>query len=124
VQRAHSRVAAPGEDEFAGAPGADHLVVDDVGRHPDQRQVPTPLADDLLPGGDRDQMGEALQSDRVAVADEGRDGVGEGRQFGQRGSRSSPVVALRSSLLFAMRTSVLIATLGRSRLLRQHTRDC
>ena len=82
VQRADARVAAPGEDQLARAAGADQLVVDDVRGHPHQRQVALALADDLLPGGDRDQVGEALQRDGVAVMDEVGDGVGEGRDLG------------------------------------------
>ena len=50
-----------------GAPGADQLVVDDVGRHPHQVQVAPALADDLVPGGVRDEVGEALERRRVAV---------------------------------------------------------
>jgi hypothetical protein len=37
--------------------------------HADQRQVLSPLADDLVPRGVRDQMGEALHRHGVAVAD-------------------------------------------------------
>ena len=46
----------------------DHLVVDQVGRHPDQRQITTLLPDDLVPGGEWDEMGEALQRDCLTVA--------------------------------------------------------
>ena len=82
VQRADARVAAPGEDQLARAAGADQLVVDDVRRHPHERQVALALADDLVPGGDGDQVGEALQRDGVAVVDEVGDGVGEGGDLG------------------------------------------
>ena len=43
VQGADAGVAAPGEDQLAGAAGADHLVVDDVGGQPYQGQVPPAL---------------------------------------------------------------------------------
>ena len=82
VQRADARVAAPGEDQLARAAGADQLVVDDVGGHPHQRQIALALADDLLPGGDRDQVGEALQRDGVPVMDQIGDGIGEGSDLG------------------------------------------
>src|SRR5262249_39443735 len=58
-----------------GDAGRDHLVVDHVGRHPAQRQVTTALADDLVAGREADQVGEALDRDGVAVADELGDGV-------------------------------------------------
>jgi hypothetical protein len=83
VQRTDARVAAPGEDQPAGAAGADHLVVDDVRRHPDQGEVATALADDLVPGRDRDQVGEPLHRHGVAVVDERGDRFAEGHQVGQ-----------------------------------------
>ncbi len=48
---------------------ADQLVVDQVRRHADQRQMLAALADDLVAGGMRNEMGEAFQRHRVAVAD-------------------------------------------------------
>ena len=109
VQRADARVAAPGEDQLARAAGADQLVVDDVRRHPHERQIALALADDLLPRGDGDQVGEALERDGVAVVDEVGDRVGEGcdlgvcahneQKFGQR---------TVSSMLSPMRTQVAI----------------
>ncbi len=73
VQRADARVAAPREDELARAAHPDQLVVDDVGRHPHERQVAPPLPDQLVPGRVRDQVREALERDDVAVAHELRD---------------------------------------------------
>ena len=70
VERADAGVAAPREDELARAAHADQLVVDDVGRHPDERQVAPTLADDLVARRVRDQVREALERDDVAVADE------------------------------------------------------
>ena len=58
------------------------------GRHPDEREVAPALADDLVAGGDRDQVGEALQGDRVAVVDELRDRVVERRDDGHAAARS------------------------------------
>ena len=79
VQRADARVAAPGEDHLRRAAHADHLVVDDVGRHADERQVAAALADDLVAGGERDQVREALERDRVAVVHVFGDRVAEGQ---------------------------------------------
>ena len=39
------------------------------------------LADDLVAGGERDEMGETLHRHRVAVADRGGDSVGEGHEL-------------------------------------------
>ena len=69
VQRADAGIAAPGEDELVDAAHADELVVDQVRRHADQRQVLAALADDLVAGGVRDQVGEPLHRHGVAIAD-------------------------------------------------------
>ena len=63
VQRTDAGIAAPGERQRARAAHADHLVVDQVRRHADQVQVAPALADDLVPGSERDQVREALQRD-------------------------------------------------------------
>ena len=67
VQRADARVAAPGEDQLAHAAHADQLVIDQIGRHPRHGQPAPPLANDLMAGGEGDQMCEALEHDIVAV---------------------------------------------------------
>ena len=77
VQRADARVAAPRERQLGGAAGTDQLVVDDVGRHPHEVQVAAALADDLVPGGVRDQVGEALHRQRVAVVHVLGDGLAQ-----------------------------------------------
>ena len=69
MQRADAGIAAPREGQLARAAHADHLVVDQVRRHADQVQVAPALADDLVPGGERDQVGEAFQRDARAVGD-------------------------------------------------------
>jgi glutaconate CoA-transferase subunit A len=50
VQRADARIAAPGEHHLVNAAHADELVVDEVRRHPDQRQALALLADDFVAG--------------------------------------------------------------------------
>ena len=75
VQAADARVAAPGEDEPAGAAHPDHLVVDDVRGQAHEREVAPPLPDDLVACRGRDQMRESLECDGVAVLDEIRDRV-------------------------------------------------
>ena len=64
---------------FFDAAHADELVVDQVRRHADQRQVLAALADDLVARGMRNEVGEAFQRHRVAVANGVFDGFGERR---------------------------------------------
>src|SRR5262249_27676805 len=70
VERADSGVAAPGEDETAGAAHADQLVVDHVRSHPHERQLAALLTDQLVTGRVRDQVREAFEGDGVTVAHE------------------------------------------------------
>ena len=68
---------------FDDAATADQLVVDEVRRHPDNGQVAPPLADDFMSRRRRDQVREALQGDRVAVANHFPDGFLEWKYMGQ-----------------------------------------
>jgi hypothetical protein len=55
----------------ASAPRSpDELVVEQVGRHPDQLEFSPALAQQLVTGGERDQMGEAFERDAVAIRDQ------------------------------------------------------
>src|SRR5947209_5728156 len=69
VKHAYTRVAAPGEHEPTCATHADELVVNKIGRHAYEAQVALVLADDLVTGGEGDQMGEALHSDGGTIVD-------------------------------------------------------
>jgi hypothetical protein len=75
VQPTHSGISQPGEHQLAGDAGGDHLVIDHIRRHPGERQVALPLADDLVARREADQVGEALDRDRVPVPDEVGDRV-------------------------------------------------
>ena len=77
VQRADAGIAAPGEDQPAHAAGADELVVDHVRGHPDQREVAALLPDHFVPGGERNEVGEAFHGHGVAVMNGRGDGFGE-----------------------------------------------
>ena len=68
VQRPDARISAPGEDDLLDAPGADELIVDQVRGHADHGEIALGLPDDLVSGGERDQVREPFQGDRVAVA--------------------------------------------------------
>ena len=52
-----------------------HLVVDEIGRQPGQREIALALANDLVTGRETDEVGEALDGDRVAVMHELGDGI-------------------------------------------------
>ena len=67
VQRPDAGIAAPGKHQLARAARSDELVVDEIGGHPDQGEVAPPLPDHLVPGGERDQVGESLHRHNVAV---------------------------------------------------------
>ena len=84
AEPADARVAEPREDELAGDAGGDHLVVDDVGREPGEGQVALALADDLVTGGERDEVGEPLDRHGIAVAHEVGDRVAHRRDLGRR----------------------------------------
>ena len=75
VQRADARIPAPREHEPRRAAGADQLIVDDVRRHPHERQVATLLPNHLVARGERNQVGEALHGDGVAIMDGLRHGL-------------------------------------------------
>ena len=112
VERPDARVAAPREDHLLRAAGPDELVVDDVRRHPHEGEVAAALPDDLVPGGVRDEVGEALERDGVAVVDVALDGFPQ-RLDGRAGH-------LRSRSGTAERRPVAISS-GRSAELFSHT---
>src|SRR5207247_11428199 len=82
VQGADGGVACTREGEVPRGPGADHLVVDQIGREAGQSEVAAALPDDLVPRGKADQVRAPLDDDRVAVVDEARDGVAHGHDLG------------------------------------------
>ena len=83
VQRADARIAAPGKNQFRRAARADQLIVDQIRRHPDQRQIATPLTDDLVPRGEGNQMCEAFERHHITVANHFLDGLFEWKNVSQ-----------------------------------------
>src|SRR5271165_2704440 len=67
MQGSDSGIASPGKHQPRGATHADHLVINQVGRHANQSQVLAPLADDLMARGERDQMSESLHRQHRAI---------------------------------------------------------
>jgi hypothetical protein len=52
MKASDARVAAPGEDQPPGTTHADHLVIDEIWGETYQREIPAPLTDDFLAGGE------------------------------------------------------------------------
>ena len=77
LQRADPGIATPRERQLGDAARSDQLVVDDVGRHAHEVEVAPLLADDLVPGGVGDEVGEPLHCQRVAVMHVLGDGVAQ-----------------------------------------------
>ena len=67
MERAHAGITAPGKHQLRGAAGTDQLVVNEIRRHPNEREIATALADHFVTRGKRDQMGKALHGDGIAV---------------------------------------------------------
>ena len=60
VQRSDARIPAPGEDDLFDAPCADELIVDQVRSQPDHGEIALSLPDDLVAGGEGNQVREAF----------------------------------------------------------------
>jgi len=81
AEQADAGIAGIGEDHLLREAHADHLVVDDVGRHAQQSEVADALADGFVRGSVGDQVGEAFERDDVAGFEVTRDRVAEGQEF-------------------------------------------
>src|SRR5690349_14220494 len=77
AQQADARIACVGEDRLLGHPHADHLVVYQIGCHPDERERFEPLAYRLVRGGRWYEMREPFEGHRVAIIEIGSHGGGE-----------------------------------------------
>jgi hypothetical protein len=75
MQRTDSGITAPREYQPIGRAHADQLVIDQIRRHANQSQVLDALADDLVAGGERNQVREALHGHVVAAMHVQRDGL-------------------------------------------------
>ena len=74
---------------FEATPAGDHLVVDEVRGQARQGEVALALADDLVPGGERDEVGEPLDRHSVAVTHELGDRVAHRGDLGSAHHASS-----------------------------------
>ena len=78
VQRADAGVAAPRENQLFRAAHPDELVIYQIRRHADQRQVFLALTDDLVTRRMGDKVREAFHGHFVAIVDKARDRRGQG----------------------------------------------
>src|ERR1700756_808081 len=81
MQRSDTGISAPGKNKFSDTSGTDQLVINQIRRHTNQRQVPFALSNDFVPRRERNEMREAFECNRIAVANEFmnrlREGCGE-----------------------------------------------
>ena len=99
-------------------PASDHLVVQQVGRHADQRQIADPLSDDFVPGGERDQMREPFERHAIALVHHPGHRLAELEKFRHRvpstGGACSPKRRTALSFRISGRTSSRMAVFSRS----------
>ena len=69
MQWANAGVAQVAEHHLARYACRDHLIVDQIRRHPNQRQVAQVLANDLMSSGKTDEGSKAFYGNRHPVMD-------------------------------------------------------
>jgi hypothetical protein len=123
MQRSDAGVATPREDELARTPGTDHLVVQKIGGHPDEGEIPQPLPDNLVSGCKRNQMRESFERDGVSRVNRTSDRLVQLEQLTHRLSpatagRDKPNSRAAFSFRISGRTSSRIAVFSRSAIQR------
>jgi hypothetical protein len=81
MKQTEAWIAGLGKDELLGAAHPDHLVVDNIGAHADEREIPALLPNDFVARGERDQMTESFERHTIAIMDEFGDCVSETCHF-------------------------------------------
>ena len=81
---------------FFRAAHADELIVNEVGRHPDEGETAPPLADDLVPGREWNEMGEPLHGNRIAVPEGLFHGFGKTEETRHASQLTGTIVAAQS----------------------------
>ena len=90
VQWADTGIAEPTEDQLSGAAGSDELFVHEVWSESRKGQVSSSLADDLMAGGEADEVSEALDGNQVPIVDVCTDCLSERNDFRHPLKRSGP----------------------------------
>jgi len=103
VQRPDPRVAAIGEHQPPRHAHPDELVKQQIRRHPDQLELGAPLAQQLVAGGERDQVRETLERDAVPIVDELGDRLTQRHDLSHisQCSRSVRIITLRTWYMLA-----------------------
>ena len=65
----HAGVPSPREHQLANHSHADHLVVQEIRRHANQRQIAAALPNHFMARRIRNEVGETFETDRIAVSD-------------------------------------------------------
>jgi hypothetical protein len=73
VEGTDSGIAAPRKDQLSSTARADQLVAYQIGRQPHQSEITTSLPYYFVACGERDEMGEPLERDHVAIMHVRRD---------------------------------------------------
>jgi hypothetical protein len=87
VERSDTGIPTPREHQLRRAAHADHLVEQHIRRQANQREITPTLADDLVAGGERNEVGEPFHGHAVAVMDQGLDRFWK-RQYLCHGART------------------------------------
>jgi hypothetical protein len=86
MQGSHPRITTPRKNQLSSATHADHLIVDQVGCHSNQREVSALLANDFVSCGERYQMSETFQCENTTVLHQSGDSFAQCTESGQNGS--------------------------------------
>ena len=81
MQRADTGISRPTEYQFARHSGGDHLVVNEIGCEAAKGEVLFSLANDLVAGGERDEMGEPFRHDHITVGNKSFDRFRHGEKL-------------------------------------------
>src|SRR5262245_58032338 len=90
MERARPGITRPRKHQLAGAPGTNHLVVNEVRRESTQREIAPALPDDLVSRGKANEVSEPLDHDGVAIMDVPGDRVVHGYDLGVHRSSLEP----------------------------------
>jgi hypothetical protein len=70
MERTDAGIAAPRENQLCSHAHADHLIIDEIGRHSNERQTLFPLPDNLVAGCERNEMREPFAGKVIAIVNQ------------------------------------------------------
>jgi len=77
MKQSEAWITGPRKYELPGATHSDHLVVNNIGAHTDEREIPALLPNHFMARGERHQMTESFERYTIAIMDEFGDCVSE-----------------------------------------------